>query len=175
MKRMQGAKAWGGVIVGLAAISTARADIPVELVGQWGGPSTAVAVSGNRVYLGVGPRLVVLDVTQPAGPTVLGQTEVLPGPIRAVAVAGDYAYVMAGAGLQIIDVSNPAAPLRVREDAAAYGEGVAVAGNYAYVADGSSLYIFDVSNPAAPEWVDSLGVVQPYDYNVVNNAVRYGY
>jgi len=83
----------------------ARADIPVTLVGQWGGQSYAVAVSGNRAYLGMGYRLVVLDVSNPSSPTVLGMSEVLPGIVKGVAVSGNYAYVAdGGAGLQVIAI-----------------------------------------------------------------------
>ncbi|TEU11421.1 MAG: hypothetical protein E3J25_08095 [Anaerolineales bacterium] len=75
----------------------------VELVGQIGGPTYAVAVQGNYAYIGVGPRLVVLDVSNPARPSVAGQTIVLPGLVRDVYAAGDYAYVAAGeAGLRVV-------------------------------------------------------------------------
>ena len=67
----------------------AWANIPVTLVGQWGGSCYASAVSGNRAYMGMGPRLGVLDVSNPSNPTVLGMTEVLPGFVRGVAVSGN--------------------------------------------------------------------------------------
>ncbi len=67
---------------------------------QIGGATYAVAVQGNYAYIGVGPRLVVLGVSNPAGPTVIGRTEVLPGVVEdapgyaeGVAVSGTYAYV----------------------------------------------------------------------------------
>ena len=65
----------------------------VELVGQIGGATSAVAVEGRYAYVGVGPRLVILDMADPARPTAVGQSAVLPGVIRGVAVAGSYAYV----------------------------------------------------------------------------------
>jgi hypothetical protein len=65
----------------------------VELVGQIGGATYAVAVQGVYAYVGVGPRLVILDVSDPAQPTVAGQTGVLPDIVWGVAVAGSYAYV----------------------------------------------------------------------------------
>ena len=83
----------------------ARADIPVTLVGQWGGPCYAVAVSGNRAYMGMGPRLVIMDASNASSPTVLSMSEVLPGIVRGVAVSGNYAYVADGsAGLQAIAI-----------------------------------------------------------------------
>ena len=83
----------------------------VELVGQIGGFTWAVAVQGNYAYIGVGPRLVILDVSDPSHPAVVGQTGVLPDVVVGVAVAGSYAYVADWErGLRIIDVSDPAHP-----------------------------------------------------------------
>lgn len=57
-------------------------EIDVKLAGQIGGSTNAMAVEGNRAYVGVGPRLVILDVSEPWQPTFLGQTGVLPGIVR---------------------------------------------------------------------------------------------
>jgi hypothetical protein len=54
-------------------------------------------VVGNKAYLGVGPRLVVLDVSQPANPMVLGESPPLPDIVQGVVVAGNYAYITNGA------------------------------------------------------------------------------
>src|SRR3990172_2867887 len=125
----------------------------VQLVSQLGGTTYTVAVQGNYAYFGVGPRLVILDIGNPASPALVGQTGVLPGAVRDVALAGNYAYLADYyGGLRIIDISNPAAP----SETGFYGTpgeawGVAVAGSYAYIAAGDSgLRIIDVSNPAAP-------------------------
>ena len=110
--------------------------------GQIGGLSYAVAISGTLAYAGVGPRLVILEISDPTQPAFLGQTGVLPGVVRGVAAAGDYAYVAAGsAGLRIIQVHDPSSPREVGfysepGYAQSVAVGVAVAGNYAYVADG---------------------------------------
>ena len=125
----------------------------VELVGQIGGSTSAIAVQGDYAYIGVGPRLVVLDISNPANPTMVGRTEVLPDVMIGVAVAGNYAYVADyDAGLRIINVSDPAAPTEAGfYDTPGSARGVAVAGNYAYIADGGGgLRIINVSNPVAP-------------------------
>ncbi len=133
--------------------ATVCANPPLELVGGWtGGDSYAVAVSGNRAYVGMGASLVVLDISQPASPTVLGQIK-LQNTVRGVAVSGNYAYVaLYYSGLQVIDISNPASPVRVGGyDTSGAALGVAVSGNYAYVADYTAgLQIIDISNPAEP-------------------------
>ena len=121
----------------------------VEFVGQIGGSTEAVAVQGNYAYLGVGPRLMVLNVSDPANPRKVGQTAVLPDLVQDVYATGNYAYVADG-DLRVIDVSIPAAPAEVGfYDTLGYARDVYVAGNYAYVADGD-LRVIDVSIPAAP-------------------------
>ena len=125
----------------------------VELVGQIGGSVYAVALQGDYAYIGVGPRLVILDVSNPAQPPVIGQTGVLPGMVGDVAVAGAYAYVADGeGGLRIVDVSDPAHPAEAGSyDTPGVAYDVAVSGAYAYVADREGgLRIVDVSDPAHP-------------------------
>ncbi len=125
----------------------------VELISRVDGTARAVAVQGNYAYIGDGKRLVILDVSDPADPVVVGETDPLPGVVQDVAVVGHYAYIADDwEGLRIIDVSNPASPI----EAGSYtgigeAEEVAVAGNYAYVAaDWSGLRIIDVSDPVNP-------------------------
>jgi len=60
-------------------VTVAQQSQNVELVGQIGGSTWAVAVQGNYAYIGVGPRLVILNTADPAHPVVVGQTGVLPG------------------------------------------------------------------------------------------------
>jgi hypothetical protein len=137
----------------------------VELVGQIGGMAKAVTVAGSYAYVGVGPRLVILHIADPANPTVIGQTPVLPGLVNGVVVAGSYAYVAAGSGgLRVFDVANPAAPVEVGVYATPDAvNGVAVVGSYAYVADFTAgLRVVNVANPAAPVEVgfyDTFGYV----------------
>lgn len=125
----------------------------VELLGQTGGASNAVAVQGHYAYLGVGPRLVVLDVSDPAHPAFIGQTDPLPGVVSDVAISGTTAYVAAlESGLRVVDVSAASAPREVGAyDTPGQATGVAVLGNIAYVADrASGLRLVDVSNALHP-------------------------
>lgn len=133
--------------------SPSSASYNVEAVGQAGGSSLAVAVQDDYAYLGIGPRLVILNVSDPVTPLFVGQSSILDDFVRDVAVAGSYAYVAGGAsGLHIFDVSNPAAPALVgKADSSRNAFGVAVEGDYAYVADGEhGLRLFDVRTPASP-------------------------
>jgi len=125
----------------------------VELVGQIGGVTSAVAVQGRYAYIGVRLRLVILNVADPAHPAVVGWMGVLPDVVGDVVVSGTYAYVAAGdGGLRIIKVSNPAALTEVGSyNTPGWTHGVVVSGTYAYVADrGAGLRIINVFNPAAP-------------------------
>jgi len=50
-----------------------RADARnVELVGQFGGACAAVAVWGSYACIGIGARLAVVDIANPAHPTLVG-------------------------------------------------------------------------------------------------------
>lgn len=135
----------------------------LELVGQIGGGITAaVAAAGHFAYLAIGPRLLVLDVTNPAQPVVAGQSDVLPDSIHSVAIVNGYAYVAAGeAGVFVIDVANPRQPTVVGSVAAiASAMQIVVADDYAYVAEmqgsqagrlvNGGLRILHLTDPAHP-------------------------
>lgn len=123
----------------------------VRLVGQLGGPLSTLAVRGDYAYVGIGPRLAVVDVTNPYSPTLAGRSRVLPGPAEDVALAGDHAYVtLREAGFSVVDVSEDTAPSQrgfCATPGTAYG--VAVSGTLARVADGDrGLRVIDASDPA---------------------------
>ena len=50
------------------------ATVAATIVGQSGGESHAVAIDGSFAYLGVGPRLHVLDVSDAEAPVLVGQS-----------------------------------------------------------------------------------------------------
>lgn len=141
-------------------------QVTLEIVGQIGGQSLVIAVEGDTAYLGVGPRLHVLDVSDPSAPRKVGQSEVLPGLVQGVAVANSLAYVAAGdAGLRILDTSDPASLRQVGflstlKDA----QSVTVQGSLAYVTEGhwreggseGGLSVIDVSHPVTPVQVGYL-------------------
>ncbi len=140
--------------------------IDLEPVNQAGGQSFAVAVEGNTAYVGVGPRLVTLDISNPNAPRAVGQSDVLPGVVQDIAISNNRAYIAAGdAGLLILDISIRAKPREiasVRTSASVWR--VAVQGTRAYVAQGKrtegvgegSLGVIDIANPAGPRLVGSI-------------------
>jgi hypothetical protein len=69
----------------------------------------AIDVVGNRAYIGVGPRLQVIDITVPNSPRLLGQSEAFSALIQVVDIVDNYAYVVLGqGGVGIIDIRDPA-------------------------------------------------------------------
>ena len=143
---------------------TAGPAVPIvpptmRLIGQLGGAVNALAVQGDTVYAGIGPRLLVFDVSNPQQPVLLGQTPPFAEIVQDVAGRRARVYVAAGAsGLRIVDVSTPTRPIELGAFATpGFASGVAAFGNYAAVADRQDgLLIVNVSNPASPTLVGSL-------------------
>ena len=110
----------------------------VELVGQIGGTCQAVAVQGRYAYIGLGPRLAVVDISNPARPTLVGQSTILPDGVSDVVVSGRRAYAAAvDAGLRVLDISDPAHPRELGYyDTPGHADNVAVSGTLVYLADG---------------------------------------
>jgi hypothetical protein len=142
----------------MATRQAAAQDAPtVELASRVGGLPFDVAVQGNFAYVGVGPDLVILDVSDPGFPVSVGQSGSTPGIITSVAVAGNYAYIIKqyrASSLHILNVANATAPVEVGFYVVPGNAGkmvVAVAGDYAYIAAGDQgLHIVNVSDPSAP-------------------------
>ncbi len=125
----------------------------MRLLGHVGGAFNAVHLADNRTYLGEGPRLTVLDVTDATTPTVLGKSKPMPNIVEDVMAVGNTVYVADGeSGLFLFDVTNPAAPAQLGVyDTPGSAQSVFVTGTVAYVANGSSgLRVLNVANPAAP-------------------------
>jgi hypothetical protein len=111
----------------------------------------AVAAQGNRVAVGDRERgLVLVDLSVPASPTVLGSLE-LPSAAQDLVFAGDAVWVAAGSFVYGVDVSDPAAPRLV---ATLPTNGVATrldaSGALLAVAAWSDTRLYDISDPADP-------------------------
>jgi hypothetical protein len=137
-------------------MSIAQSSHNVDFVAHLGGFSWAVAVQGDYAYVGEGPRLTVLNISNPGFPQVVGKTAPLPDIVAGVAVVGSYACIADDyGGLRVVDVSDPARLTQVGfYDTPGQARDVALVGTYAYVADGTSgLRVVDVSDPAHPSEV----------------------
>jgi hypothetical protein len=150
------ARSTGTAAAGAVAPSQA---MTLSLAGQVGGAVQAVAAVGKTTYVGVGPRLVILEACDPHRPLLLGQSEPFEGIASSVLVADGIAYVAASsAGLVVLDVRVPARPAVIGRLAI---NGVAarmvLAEGLLYAAAGAGgMHIIDVRQPAAPHLVGTF-------------------
>ncbi|HEX2946106.1 MAG TPA: hypothetical protein VHT96_09135 [Clostridia bacterium] len=151
------------------ANSDSQADAAdFKILGSVGGPTNAVAVNGNYVYVGKGTSIIVLENTE-GRLLQKGFQLKLPSFITDLEVEGKTLYAAAGdAGLYIVDISDPLKPLKKGiYTSSGYAEALEVKGSIAYLANGKEgLQIIDVKNPAAPV---ALGQVykNKYAFDVV--------
>jgi hypothetical protein len=149
----------------IAATSPLTSTPNLELLGHIGGGASGLAIQGDYAYMGEGPKLTVLDISNPYTPTLAGQSELLPYLIVDMDVQGDTVYAADNdTGLHLFDASNPAAPHEVGSiETPSNAMGVVVSGTLAYVADyWGGLRIIDVNNPDQPT---EIGFVQSPSYS----------
>lgn len=154
---------------------TSLAEVDMEIKGQVGGAVHAVAIKGQHAYAGIGPRLVMLDISTPAQPERVAISPLLADIVQAVAVSPSTPYVYGAArsaGLQVMRVQEGTAttlapvstyPLPEREQAIA----VATGGDYLYLVTQVStpegdvygrLHILDARDP---QHLQALAQYQP--------------
>jgi len=139
----------------------------LQTTGLLGGPTGAAFVRDGLAYVGVGARLVIVDVHDASHPRRLGAA-VLTDDIASVVVDGSHAYVSTRyyGGVRILDVSNPNQPSEVGvwpcegptchvigwadEMVVRDGRLYAAWSTSAWTNSSSSLVILDVSDPAVP-------------------------
>lgn len=82
-------------------------DINLDVVGQIGGTAQAIILQDSYAFVGVGPRLVTLDISESGPPQIAARSEVLPGVIHALA-AGDNSlvYVGNGSNLAVLEING---------------------------------------------------------------------
>lgn len=84
--------------------------IQTSFLNQIGGVSYTLEVLGNRAYLGVGPRLYILDITNPAKPTKISQSDDLGAAVIEIVIDGKRAYISTMINLSVIDLTNESQP-----------------------------------------------------------------
>jgi hypothetical protein len=92
-------------------------EATLQPVGQAGGRSLALACAGPYIYLGVGMRVLMVDVSDPDQPTAVGETAAFPDVVTDVDEAGGRLYVLANAWhrevtdrLHVFDLKDPRVP-----------------------------------------------------------------
>ena len=164
-------------------------EIDFTIVDQLGGVPRALAVDGDFVYAGFGPRILVIDASDAANPQLLGRSEPLPDLVQGIDVSEGVAYVAAGrAGLILLDVSDPA-NVRILNDGPNYwtpdeesvrrpwAKDVTVVDDTAYLfnhgrTDGwPSLLRFDIADARQPRLLDTLDLQERDDVLVDGDLI----
>lgn len=136
-------------------ISTGEGSDPVD-----------VAISGSYVYLadGVNKKLQVINVSNPAQPTLAGSNTDLAN-VLGVDIVGNRLYVSDApygtSGLTVFSIDQPVSPVKLgffeRLGSARIYSQVKVVGDYAYLPAGpGGLEIISISNPASPTLAGSV-------------------
>lgn len=155
----------------------------VQLLGQAGGYTGALALQDGYVLLGMGLRLLVLDVNTPTHPELIGRSAVLPGVPLAIVTAETTAYVGLDNGeiiiLDMADLTSPQLVGSLDEMVHAGGSGrnvrMTLEDHFIYLVDENqnNLSVIDVADSAHPvrvaEYVFVNGYVQ--DVAVRDNVV----
>lgn len=130
---------------GTQVFNIANPATPVSLgICQTPGSVGQIAVDGDYVYAvdRQFERLIVIDVHNPASPTVVGSCDVTDA--TSVRISGTRAYV-AGRGLEVVDISDPAQPVIVGGEGSSLStHSVAVEGDYAYLGCHVDIYVVQV-------------------------------
>jgi hypothetical protein len=84
---------------------------PFESINQLGGSMRGIVLHGDTAFVGMGPRLAAVDLTDPASPQLMGLSPSFPGMVNALVPHPDAPYTLfaaAGKRLVTLDVSDPA-------------------------------------------------------------------
>ena len=140
------------------------AEFGTRQVGGIGGHAKALAKYGDKILLGQGAMLVLLDVSNPALPVKLNQIR-LEGVIEAVTVQGDVAYAALGnKGFAAVDLGNfMPLPGAATFETGGFASDIGSEAGILCVADGIvGTHVYDISNPLEPALVttyDTAGAV----------------
>jgi hypothetical protein len=125
------------------AAPVARGEL--ALSGTGSACQVRVAASGSTAYVAGDQAVIVIDVTSPESPTVIGRFEIGGQRARDVKVAGNVAYIGTEVGLAAVDITNPQFPVVVGHD-------------------GSGMYFsFEIDGSRAVARRDSQGTIDMFD------------
>lgn len=151
---------WGCIIMLFAAMllgrvqaDGARTPTPPFLrpIAQLGGRIAAIAADQSIAYVGVGPRVVALDLSDPMTPIEIGRSAPLPGVVQDLALGDGVIYVAAeDAGVHVLNRIPAIMSPMAHVPTAGAARRLSLSNGWLYVAEGEGLCILDVSEPAAP-------------------------
>ena len=149
-----------------------------------------ILIYDNTIYLGSTTALYILDISNPAEPVILSQTErdiEILGRCDPVVVKDTYAYSTvktvpntcgnpsAQSALLVYDVSDKTAPINKGTYPMSIPNGLGYKGDYLFICDEGSdrLEVYDISNPLALHHLAdySIAMTDPYDLIVDGNKM----
>jgi hypothetical protein len=137
----------------LAAVDILGLDNPLQPVrlGVFGtGPASAVAASGDNVYLADGRGgLSIIDVGVPAEPRELSCVPSLNRTLDVVERDHYAIFVDGTGGLRVVDVANPSSPVEVAREPGTYAA-LDLDGDCAVAMTAEGAELFDLTDPANP-------------------------
>ncbi len=145
------------------AIRQQAEGVRLEPVAQHGGAVLDAATDGRYAYIGMGPRLLVLDVSDRSEPRLMSASEVVEGVVNRVAVTDGVALAalnrrsrcydcMDGERVRVFEVRDPrSAVVGGAYDCPAGVRDMAASGGTAFLACGAAgLRALDVTDPHHP-------------------------
>ncbi len=141
----------------------------LEIIGQIGGQVNAVFGLENYLFINIGPKIVILNVSDPLTPIEIGSTEPLPVyEINDIVVEGNFAYIGTYNGIFVIDVTDYTEPKLIQNIIPeSHLFDIEISGTKAYAAANyDGLLIFDITNPSSISLISSVDTNQAYDVAV---------
>ncbi len=108
-----------GALLGDRGIRSSRSSAPaqatseaaplptMEVLAQVGGRTRGVAIDGDLAFIGVGPRVVVYDISDPSRPLWTGQSEPLAERVFAIGATKGHLWVTLERGLMVVLERGP--------------------------------------------------------------------
>jgi hypothetical protein len=129
---------------------------------------TTLAVHGHYAYVGAGPSLLVIDVSDPGHPQRVAY-RLLPDMAKQVAVSTGRVYVLTDTDpyhqgdnhVLIFDIDNPLIPLFISDYGPANIDCIAISGLKLYLGSNQGLSIMNVSDPSQPVLLSNLPYSNP--------------
>jgi hypothetical protein len=148
-------------------------DFNLERIGQLGGSIKGITVMGDLAYVGMGPRVAAIDISQHEHPRLVNQSEPLPGLVTQLVqiTSGPAPLLLVNAGrtLVLMDPSNsgelrPIRQLKLESDISALvldeREGVVYAGG---------LVVQDLGYENSFSLISAVGITSEGNLNLMNS------
>ncbi len=156
----------------LAAQNSQPSPSQLAITGQLGGDSSTMVVADTSAYVGIGPRVVTYDLSNPNQPRLGNQSALLPATVQDLALGEGYLYAALGYGrehgLATFSLATPLTPTLVSfYPLELSAMAVFSYQNYVYVQVDDGLKVFDLSNPSQPQLVNHIN-----QYGIANVTIQ---